>query len=809
MMRNNMTLRRIKGVTRTIRLTIIDAAGEPVDLTQAVSVKVVVSKDGFGPNANISPNYTIGGASNNIITFVWYADQQNASGAGRYTITVFAYYNGRNVAKYNWHGPDGIELVEYAIEESGTLPDNMNESANVDLTGTFSMNGPGPSAYDEWLSSPESDGWPKTVSGFLTYLKEPATEAAEMLGQVVSEKMAEVDEKMVSVQERADEDHTRAEGDHTTAAGDNTRAAEDHSRAAEDHTTAGTDHQQAVADSERAASDHQRAEVDHGIAAEEHATAGSDHQRAEQDHTTAAGDHTRAEQDHSAATEDHTTAGQDHQRAEQDHTTATSDHTTAANDHQRAENDHARAEQDHTESATATGAANVAAQTATEAAEAADAARESIEGELAGKTDKPSSASEGNLAKFDANRNPVDSTYKAGSPILSFSLVGEGNTYVSKQINGLQPGHRYRVYLDNWDTSEVTSGDNYTRFYVACTSEGADLYLVREHMPCAQLPYYDLIVPEDVDSVTIGLRANTGSTVNIHIEDITAMYAELEEQRQKDLDAGLPVTLRFNDMMPILERFQDNHYIYAANAELNTAPSIVSQVNNYGVLNFKIPLIGGEKITLRQFGSINNSGSVFVDENNIVVSCITRPEVQDYTTYAPVSARYLFYSFTPVMRETGFVTIQRNNIYRLKDLEQRLKMAREVTGEEVKLMRSSDDFRAIATLYSKSQYKTGDSSSIGLSINEVVTSKNNSYYNYLIPVEGWKTIGFRQYKSSAGYGSAFLDENLNVIAGILNTTDNSDKTASVPQNAKWFFYSCSYENIDYITFYPDKTFPHH
>lgn len=152
MMRNNMTLRRLKGVTRTIRLTILDPSGNAVDLTQATAVRVVVSRDGFGSNGTITPGFTIGGDGNNVVTFVWRADQQNASGAGRYTITIFAYYNDGNVAKYNWHGPDGIELVEFSCDESGTLPDNLDEEANVEISGTFNMNGVGQSAYECWLS---------------------------------------------------------------------------------------------------------------------------------------------------------------------------------------------------------------------------------------------------------------------------------------------------------------------------------------------------------------------------------------------------------------------------------------------------------------------------------------------------------------------------------------------------------------------------------------------------------------------------------------------------------------------------------
>ena len=152
MMRNNMTLRRLKGVTRTFRLTILDPSGNAVDLTQATAVRVVVSRDGFGSNGTITPGFTIGGDGNNVVTFVWKAEQQNASGAGRYTITIFAYYNDGNVAKYNWHGPDGIELVEFSCDESGTLPDNLDEEANVEISGTFNMNGVGQSAYECWLS---------------------------------------------------------------------------------------------------------------------------------------------------------------------------------------------------------------------------------------------------------------------------------------------------------------------------------------------------------------------------------------------------------------------------------------------------------------------------------------------------------------------------------------------------------------------------------------------------------------------------------------------------------------------------------
>ena len=380
---NRPRIGRLAGVTRTLRLAIYEGEGIPVGTPQDLSgltVAVQVLRD--GTDDVFVPEFAISGDDNNVIEFVWPAERQ---AVGNYTIQVTTADGSGNINRVNWHGPTGIRLVQYSYQVYGDDATGEASSESVGLIGYYTTSGVGMSAYDEWLSSPESDGWPQTVSGFLAYLKQPATDAAAALEQVVNEKMAEVDETMVEVQEQADADHTRAESDHARAESDHTIATGDHTRAEADHVQAVTDSQQAEIDAAAAASDREKAATDRTKAANDRQQAAVDHGTAAQDHATASSDHQQAQSDHSTASADHTKATQDAERAASDHTRAGDDHDTAVADHHSAETDHTRAEQDHTASAAATGAANEAAQTATEAAEAADAARESIEGELAKK----------------------------------------------------------------------------------------------------------------------------------------------------------------------------------------------------------------------------------------------------------------------------------------------------------------------------------------------------------------------------------------------------------------------------------------
>lgn len=317
----NSTLpsRLLRGVTRTVKITVVDKNDDSVDLTIAREVTVRVSMDGRPWSEAYVPGISISGEGNNIVTFTWYADVQRC---GRYTIDLNADFGNRNQSRVDFHREFGVELVEHSNEVSVTPSETLEVDDELDLEGTLEVTTDGMSAFDQWRTSPESEGYPPTEEGFFDWIRQPATDAATAAAT-----------QMGQIQDRADEDHRLAAADHTTAGNDHTTAASDHGIAANDHTQAGNDHTQA-------ASDHTRA-------GEDHTQAGQDHTQAGNDHTTAAADHTIAGQDHTQAGQDHTQAGNDHTRAEGDHTQAGNDHTRAESDHTRAEQDHTRAEQDH------------------------------------------------------------------------------------------------------------------------------------------------------------------------------------------------------------------------------------------------------------------------------------------------------------------------------------------------------------------------------------------------------------------------------------------------------------------------------
>ena len=313
---------RLSGVSRTMRCAILNPDKTPCDLS-GYEVAVSVSRD--DSDFAFTPQFVIEGEGNNIVKFAWPADKQ---GVGDYTIEITATDGSGNVDRVNWHGPTGIRLVEFSFEVKGEDTLGVTSESNIGLAGTYTMNGTGMSAYDEWIA----EGHTGTPEDFIIWLRQPATDAA-----------AAAEAQMGQIQERADEDHRVAGNDHTQAGSDHDRAAEDHRIAGEDHTTASGDHNTATEDHRIAGEDHSTASSDHETAQSDHGIAEDDHTRAERDHGNASDDHARAGQDHETAGNDHTRAGEDHSTATEDHRIAGEDHTQAGNDHSRANDDHAAA----------------------------------------------------------------------------------------------------------------------------------------------------------------------------------------------------------------------------------------------------------------------------------------------------------------------------------------------------------------------------------------------------------------------------------------------------------------------------------
>lgn len=161
-------LRIICGRTRTVRLTLKDGSGHPVDLTVPNAINITLTRDGLSGRIEIGTGKTVvpvvTGENNNVLMFVWYADDQNI---GRWTINVQLDYGDRNIDRFDWHGSTGVELVEHAVEEVSDSTSDIEIEDYIDLSGQMTMNGVGASAYEIAVS----EGFVGTVSEWLASLK--------------------------------------------------------------------------------------------------------------------------------------------------------------------------------------------------------------------------------------------------------------------------------------------------------------------------------------------------------------------------------------------------------------------------------------------------------------------------------------------------------------------------------------------------------------------------------------------------------------------------------------------------------------
>lgn len=557
---------RLTGVTRTLRLRIFNPDGTPLDLTGR-TVGVTIARD--NSEFVYAPGFVIEGDDGNVVKFEWPADKQ---GAGDYTINVTTTDGSGNADRVNWHGPTGIRLVDFSFMVRGEDALGVTSEANIGLDGTFTMNGAGMSAYDEWLA----EGHTGTPEDFIVWLRQPAEDAATEAEATVDAKMAEVDADMAAIEATAAADHTRAENDHTTATGDHTRAEADHAQAITDSQQAATDHQQAESDAAAAAIDREKAAADRTKAANDRQQAAADRETAAQDHATAGSDHQQAQSDHSTASADHTQATQDAERAASDHTRAGDDHDTAVADHQRTETDHTRAEQDHTTAAAdhTTAAADHTQATADHAVMAGyDTRLGNVEGEVSQLGQELNGLSITNAIRANGVPKALTNPLPIGITITSIEGFVNPNRYVV-------------LYEDSSDTTGTrVSPSNlpyittkaYTRWQAYDTGS-PDLTMV------ARIPSVldDYLKNSDIPQV-VGLMEDIRTSSNPYVRGFF-VNADLSLQSSSSWAMTDPILVRKGEIIKVVSSGTGVRTYAILGVDSSTPITSISDVRNFTVL---------------------------------------------------------------------------------------------------------------------------------------------------------------------------------------------------------------------------------
>lgn len=193
----------------------------------------------------------------------------------------------------------------------------------------------------------------------------------------------------------------------------------------------------------------------------------------------------------------------------------------------------------------ATAAAQAAASSAQSAADDAAAALQKFNTIKAAIDAIDPQSTEGSIQTLAAKQGVLEAELDVLGPkigdTLLFELMGQGTTYVSRNISNWLPGHTYRLWLDDWDIDPSTSSSSFV-FTIKKDNNVLEGILYRDFE--SKERYYDVVV-ESGSVYNIGGRAANGSAITLHIEDITSLSEvrqDVDEQKEEIRGAAKVVT---------------------------------------------------------------------------------------------------------------------------------------------------------------------------------------------------------------------------------------------------------------------------
>ena len=242
-------------------------------------------------------------------------------------------------------------------------------------------------------------------------------------------------------------------------------------------------------------------------------------------------------------------------------------------------------------------------------------------------------------------------------------------------------------------------------------------------------------------------------------------------------------------------------YQFKANDdELGKTLSTATKASDDYIQNVMIDVSGYVYLNALQYGSSYNYGSLFLDEDGVIIGGLRLTSSGDTFAYIPSNAKYLLYSFYITNSNVHL------ELYKVPELGAAVEsnstsISKTVIGEQKSYSRENMDFKYFP-YRRKGRYYLRETS-IGTNLDDIPFTPTNGYFTFLIPVDGWSTVTFYTINGVNGYGSAFLDENRNLLSYYLSPSGQT-VTQTIPSNTKYFLFLSAW-NSDVITFTSDNS----
>ena len=297
----------------------------------------------------------------------------------------------------------------------------------------------------------------------------------------------------------------------------------------------------------------------------------------------------------------------------------------------------------------------------------------------------------------------------------------------------------------------------------------------------------------EVINARVDVNGTSYSTLKARIDNAeyntTEVKSELDSLISGMKDNGIPTKVHISESYFGTPYVTGYYYSSRYETQVGINLANMNKVAVPGANVYLIPIDKLSSVKFRVFLTTSGGGSYFLDENQVCIAEMintteTTGTIHEYSV--PENAKYLLYSISKGLYDTALdIFVEEYSVDEItnefNDINERL----DKNG-----LSTYDKITSFGT-----PYKTGAlefaTNQVGKNIDEIPVKTNVTSEIYQIDIANSKNIKFPVLNSVSNLGSCFTDANGICVAQMVNSTvpTGTYLTYSVPQNAKYLFYS--------------------